>query len=454
MSTNERHNGGGSARGLRWFLVTFLAISPVPLGSTPPLTWTIWAIILGIATVTYCLTSYRKSNRTAPYPRVMKVGMAMFLALCTYMAMQASPLALLFGPFLVTVSDGSQVAFKTISIAPGDTWLMLIRWVSFGMLFFLAYQAARDKTSATKLLIAISIVVTAHALYGLIALYQLGDTLVGAEKWKYFGVATGTFLNRNSYATYLALGVAITLSLAARSLIRRGRRDIEVSVEISSVVYFVAIGIMITTVVVSNSRAGFAVTCLAIFVIIVATIARNARALRPIVVATPVALSLFAIMFMSFGEQIWRRFEDSAVAFDFRLELYRQVMVLIAQRPLLGFGGGTFEQAFPIVHTIALPNQLTWDEAHNTYLELWADLGLVAGSIPLLLVAGLTIILTSSLARNQGSWVGQAAALAAIAAAGAHALLDFSLEIEAVAFLFVTICAVGLASSQIRKAGD
>jgi len=120
----------------------------------------------------------------------------------------------------------------------------------------------------------------------------------------------------------------------------------------------------------------------------------------------------------------------------------------------MGFGGGAFEQSFLIVHTDTLANQLTWDKAHNTYLELWSGLGLVVGSIPIVLVFGLFILLIVRIARKQGSWGAQTAAAASIALVAVHAIFDFSIEIEAVTFLFVVVCAIGFSAGRISQRGQ
>jgi hypothetical protein len=52
----------------------------------------------------------------------------------------------------------------------------------------------------------------------------------------------------------------------------------------------------------------------------------------------------------------------------------------------------------------------------------------------------------ASLRAGRGSWSGQTVALAAITVCGVHSLLDFSLEIEAVAFTFVALLAAGAAT--------
>ena len=45
------------------------------------------------------------------------------------------------------------------------------------------------------------LVIIACGVYALISL-QSGDTILGLPKWAYLGSATGTFVNRNSFATW------------------------------------------------------------------------------------------------------------------------------------------------------------------------------------------------------------------------------------------------------------
>ncbi len=438
---------------LAWALVLLLAISPIPLGSTTPLSWSIWCFLLGLCAAIYALAQGVRGGRPpASASMPLRIGMVLYGLLCAYLLIQALPLGDLIAPFAVTVSDGSSIAFRTLSVSPGDTWLMLVQVISFGILFFLVREVARDHKLRNFLLRSIVLIAVAHALYALVALYQLDDTLLGSPKTKYFGSATGTFLNRNSFANFLALGLVVALTLAMRSLVQRRHDRLRISLDTAAMLYLVAVAILMTTIVLTNSRAGLGVAVIGILIVLSASLSTNFRGARSLVVIVPIALILFVGMFLATGEQLWLRFEDTASDFNFRLELYKQVIDLIAQRPFLGFGGGAFEQAFPIAHTSRLPNDLTWDKAHNTYLELWADLGLIAGSIPMILVAGLAIMLVIGLVQRRGSMAGQTVAIAAIAIGGFHSIVDFSLQIETIAFMFITLCAIGLASTETRTA--
>ncbi len=446
----NRTEGSGRRAGLAaWFIVILLAVSPIPLGGTPPLSWAVWGCLVGLVAGFFAIKRFSGPKAPVLDDGLAKASGVLFVAMCVYLVVQVLPL----GDFPVTMRDGTVLSYKTISMAPGDTVMMLVRMLTFAMLFFLTSEVARRSKARDLLANAIVIIVTAHAFYGLIALFQLDDTVLGMPKWKYHGVATGTFLNRNTFATYLGIGAVVAAALAARSAI--GRRDDRVRLHFgtSALLYLVALGIMVTAIVLTNSRAGLAVACIGLGVVAFSTVAYNARALWPVLTAGLLAFALFGVMFLNLGEQLWLRFESTSDSLFFRMDIYRQTFELVALRPWMGFGGGAFEQSFLIVHTDTLPNQLTWDKAHNTYLELWSGLGLAVGSIPILLVFGLFVVLVLRIARKEGSWSAQTSAAAAIALAAVHAIFDFSLEIQSVAFLFVVVCALGFSGSRLSQRG-
>ena len=88
-----------------------------------------------------------------------------------------------------------------------------------------------------------------------------------------------------------------------------------------------------------------------------------------------------------------------------------------------------------------------WDYAHNTYLELAHELGLPAAAA-LLLAQGLVVrrLWRGAAERRRNRWPA-CVGLGAAAAAGLHALLDFSLQMPAAAALFAMLLGIGWAQS-------
>lgn len=118
---------------------------------------------------------------------------------------------------------------------------------------------------------------------------------------------------------------------------------------------------------------------------------------------------------------------------------------MIKARYLTGFGGDSFEQAYPLFHQISVDVDVTWEKAHSTYLALWAEYGLFFGSIPLLIFGVLFVRLLLAYLRSANPDPTMLAALGVILVGAIHSLVDFSLEIQAVAFVFAIVTAAGYA---------
>jgi O-antigen ligase len=165
----------------------------------------------------------------------------------------------------------------------------------------------------------------------------------------------------------------------------------------------------------------------------------------------PAALIVLGAAVYLYGQGLVERLGSQAESADVRFDLYLQVIEMIRARPLLGYGGGAFEQAFQLFHHPPVSPDRVWDRAHNTYLALWSELGLVAGSVPILLVAAGAIRLAWNSSSAGSDWTGRVAAIGVIVVAATHSLADFSLEIQANAILFIVLLGVGTAARMTRR---
>lgn len=124
---------------------------------------------------------------------------------------------------------------------------------------------------------------------------------------------------------------------------------------------------------------------------------------------------------------------------------------MILTRPWIGFGGGSFEAAFTLFHLPSLNPEVRWDHAHSTYLTLWAEYGLIIGSLPLFAIGFVGWKAWQRVGRALPRAELAAAALGSIVVAGIHSLVDFSLEVHAVALLFVAVLALGVSGRTERE---
>ncbi len=427
-------------------LVAIVAIAPILLGSNRPFFWGLWATVTGAIALFYCAALLvRGESLRVPLGRLWLPAL-LLLALLVFLGVQMLPMATTF-----MTATGDAVASATLSLAPGATWSTLLQFATYGLFFFLMLQVAANRSRARRIGVALFIIVVAHALYGLFALVLLDDSLLFFSKWAYAGFATGGFVNRNSFATFLAFGLVLGVLLASRELksgAAAGR---------SNAAMVLAGGILIlATLVATGSRMGLFAGLVGAALAALMAGAKGERAGRTrglLFAAVPVAAAI--VVLLLYGAGTFDRLGSIETDANVRGDLYQQVIGMIAARPWLGYGGGAFEVAYPLAHQLPVSPDLVWDRAHSTYLSLWTEMGLVAGSIPLLLLAWIGVdALRLYLSRRSGDWTAPAAAVAVSVVAAVHSTVDFSLEMQANVFLFLAILAVGVARNAARPDSD
>jgi O-antigen ligase len=127
--------------------------------------------------------------------------------------------------------------------------------------------------------------------------------------------------------------------------------------------------------------------------------------------------------------------------FSSRGWVWRDTLVMISANPLLGVGLGAYDTAFA-VYTKS-DGSLRVPHAHNDYLQILADCGIVGGVIALWFI----IAILRSVARGIKSRDPLLAGLALGSGAGmfailVHSLVDFNLQVPSNALLFLLLSAV------------
>jgi O-antigen ligase len=447
---HQRSRGSRLNRVMMWVLLALVALAPLPLGSNRPFLWGVTATIVGLMALLYGWFMIRRREDLRAPVASLGVQTGLFALYVLFLIVQTLPLGSTIGPLPVGAIDGLMLTGPAISVAPGATLLMLVRAVTYGLVFFLVMQVAVNDQRRNRMIDALLVIVVIHALIGLASL-RLGDTILGFEKWAYIGSATGTFVNRNSFATFLAMGgvIAFTQMIGAIATWMDQRRDGEHGHGILSEValYGVALAVIVAAVVATQSRMGFMVTLGGIVMVALLSALRGDRRLTIALIVVPIVLVGGGLTFLFYGQGLIDRLgnlEDSTID---RAGLYAQILNLIQLRPWTGFGGGSFEIVYPLIHQVPVSPDVVWDKAHNSYLALWTELGFVFGSIPILILGWTFARLIAAMFGGRGSWRAQAIALGVITVGALHSLVDFSLEIQADTLLFLALTAVGLATT-------
>ena len=461
MRSARRHSSVRSSLNdrLSWLVLFVLFVSPLLFGSNRPVFWAAWGVILSLTGIWWFWRMSGTSERLRVAVRHERFLSLCFLTMGAYMVLQALPLGLASAPVSTPTSPDLQLSMPSISLTPGDTLLSLVRWVSYGLLFFFTLQLAANRSRAFRFIRAVYWIIVIQAVIALAFRFQFGDTILGIAKTSYLGSITGGFVNRNSFATYLAFGVVLGLALVLeRTLFPAKSRDpkaprLDAYTGKGGVVQLL-VGwlIILATLFGTNSRMGTASALIAVFVMACLATAKLPRGAigKPGWLIAGGMLVVLVALFLLHGQTLFERLGTAGRDQDVRLDIYRQVISMIKVRPLLGFGGNSFEFVYPLYHDFPVSIEAIFDKTHNTYLSNWVEYGLVFGSIPLLICGFLLLKLVRAYLDSAVPDMIIMAGLGTVIVAAVHSLTDFSLEIEGVTFLFTALVAAAYSRSVMR----
>jgi O-antigen ligase len=322
----------------------------------------------------------------------------------------------------------------TLSVEPGATASALRTGVALCALLIVAtHVAARRGLGGLAAVLLFSAAM--QAMYGLIVLASGYDRIWNVEKTAYLDSATGTWINRNHFADYLAMALPLGAALWVRGHRREGPRTGSwllrtfSSAGSRNLLRLLALLIGMAGLLVSFSRAGIAIGlgCIA------ATLWLGTRykppAMRVIIVVLAIAVALIPLAQLG-ADALWQRFERSADDFaspGSRGTVWRDTVDLARAFPLLGSGFGTFAAVYPKFRSPEV--RFFFSYAHNDLLQFAAEGGLVGLLLLLGLLASLRVRLFAALRGEYG--VLAIGAAAGLAAALLHSLIDFNFHLPA-----------------------
>lgn len=449
-----------------WGLIALIVVAPLPLAGNRSAAWSALGLFTGVLLLLWAIAALRRRPRgAARADRFLLPAGVLFLGGLGWMLWQTTgPLPLDWRPQTLQraaeLLNDPKVGGSGIGLDAGAAWHVLLRLLTYGGVFLLAWEFGRNRERAQTVLVAVVGAGFCYALYGLVVHLGKLETILWYPKTAYGDSLTSTFVNRNSYATYAGIGLLCALALMF-SQWRQHRDRLRLAMTARSAppprqdlalgALAIAAAVMAAALFLSGSRGGF--YALAASVVLCLGLLAVTRLLRGRELVALVGLGAVAMaaLLLSVGGTLGQRLETGAASVESaRGDLFRPTIEAILQRPLAGYGAGSFQGVFEAVNDGALYRQGYWiDKAHNTYLELALEAGIPAAAAIVAAVLAFAALCAVALLRRKAVRF----ALAGIAASlmvGLHALVDFSLQMPAVAITYAAILGVCSAQSLRR----
>ena len=204
--------------------------------------------------------------------------------------------------------------------------------------------------------------------------------------------------------------------------------------------FVLAVALLLT-----ESRAGTAASVLALLVFFSTLAMRRGVSARSLILPAAVLTLAAAALADLSGEGLERRLWTTRADWETRSEIYEQTGKAIRDAPVFGTGLGTFEAVYRVYRTGRIGATVAM--AHNDYLEIALELGVPAAVCFLGALAGLALVCAAGIFTRRRNTALPATGFAACVLVGTHALVDFSLQIPAVAATFALVLGAAVAQS-------
>jgi O-Antigen ligase len=445
---------GLTCASLTWGVLAFGAVYP----------WGYWplAVACGAAGVLGLWSSsrFRLAAGTRGVAAVMAlVAVAALVQLVplpvTVLARISPHAATLVNQLDVRVAHGL-VGTHSLSVDPSATWRALALFVCFGVTVL---GVARCSTrGALRLAWFISWLGMAVALIGVVQKPLYAGAIYGFWTPLMHGTPFGPFVNKNHFAGWVVMAIPLALG-GFCAMVNRARvagvrdrllwlssRDGNRAVQAVFAVVLMGLALALTL-----SRSGMLSLAAALIVCGWAGVRRHrGGTMRPLAIAC-VMLALFvAVEWAGFDTVVARFDATDTAALSGRIPIWRGATSMAADFWGTGSGLNTYGIATLFYPVVVPAHHLR--EAHNDYLQLAVEGGLLLGAPILIAIAGFVIAVRRRLAASDGTayWV-RLGAVGGIVAVAVQSAVDFSLQMPGNAALFATLCGVALHEERYRS---
>ena len=337
-------------------------------------------------------------------------------------------------------ADGISSIPQTISLEPFATQVTAFHILALCLFFSITLTYLESAARLRRMVNVITIFGFGYAFYAILQHVLSPDRIYGI--YKPVSTPFGSFVNRHDFAAIIEMAVSIPLGLVFAGAVRADKK----------LLYFVAIALMASSLLLSGSRGGLVAFIAEIILLVILTSRTKGKknfVLKTGLSALLVIAAVGGAIFVG-GDTSLTRFSEAAAADDIsssRTQTWSVTLKVIADNLPFGAGLGAYPQAYTKFDPSG--GFLRVEQAHNDYLQIVADAGVVGLVIGILFLfwffrEGIRNVAGTNTFRR-GVAVGAFAGCFAILI---HSMFDFVLHITAISIMFLTLIAVLVASGR------
>jgi O-antigen ligase len=350
-----------------------------------------------------------------------------------YGAIQAIP----FGTLAETA--GVSGIPRTISLDPFATQMSALHFVALALFFSVTLVLVDSAARIRKLVILISVFGFAFAFFAILQSVLSPGKIYGIYEAR-FAVPFGSFVNRHNFAAYMEMTIGLPLGMLFAGAVTRDKR----------LLYITGIALMGVALVMSGSRGGLVAFLAQVILLVIMTTGSKSRS-RLFLKVGFASLLITGIVIGSIfigGESSLTRIAETATSRDIttdRSHIWSVTTSVIARTMPFGAGFGALGVAYTPHDSYSGLERV--EQAHNDYLQVAADAGVVGIAIGLFFL--FTLFRTGLNAANSDNAYRRGVAIGALAGCFAvlvHSIFDFVLHTTAISLLFITLMTLIVAS--------
>jgi tetratricopeptide (TPR) repeat protein len=425
-----------------WVTIGALVTAIFAIGGAVRWSVVAFAILAGAA-LALQITSQRRLSRWPPLLALLGVAVAMtalqLAPLPSALLRLVNPTAYELRVAGARLAGEELAAFVPLSLDPSGTLFELVKLSAYLALAYVVLRLAASERGRVRLFMSLGLAIGVAAAIGVINMLVEAHTLYGLYQPRHAGSEfLGPLLNRNHFASLLAVGTLVSGGLALRANLLAQERLLWAAV---------AVLCLVESLLIQSRGAAIGLALgLGVFggVLLLQRWmqSRSRRESRPDLAkvtlpATIVVLcGLIMVVFFSaggVGAQLSRTTGAELAEPLSKFVAWRSGAKLLGETPWIGVGRGAFESAFTRVHEAS--GFLTYSHLENEYLQAAVDWG-IPGALALALAAGWTALFA---ARRWNAGPLAAAGLGAVVTVAAHSMVDFGIELPGLAVPLIVV---------------